>query len=80
MFDIDVTEVGNPMILGCAKEEMENRVEFMLDVISKNHDGRISKDGFEYMMDRIGIDYQLLPTYLKRKIDDEVDIIEEEYW
>lgn len=80
MFDIDITEVGNPMILGCAEEEMESRVEFMLDVISKNHDGRISKDGFEYMMDRIGIDYQLLPTYLKRKIDDEVDIIEEEYW
>lgn len=79
MFDIDITEVGNPMILGCAEEEVESRVEFMLDVISKNHDGRISKDGFEYMMDRMGIDYQLLPTYLKRKIDDEVDIIEEEY-
>jgi len=83
MFDIDITEVGNPMILGCAEEELESKVGDLVGYINHNMGGRATKDAFECAMERVGVDYSLLPSYLKDRIDDEIDIIddtEEDCW
>ena len=80
MFDIDVTEVGNPMILGCSEEELEETVDELIGYIGFNSGYKIPKDDFEELLDRFDINYVLLPKYLKDKIDDEIDIIVEEDW
>ena len=80
MFDIDITEVGNPMILGCAEEELEEKVDELIGYVGFHHGYKIPKDDFEELLDRFDINYVLLPKYLKDKIDDEIDIIVEEDW
>lgn len=80
MFDIDITEVGNPMILGCAEEELEEKADDLIGYIGFHHGYQIPKDDFEELLDRFDINYVLLPKYLKDKIDDEIDIIVEEDW
>lgn len=80
MFDIDVTEVGNPMILGCAEEKLEEKVDDLIGCIGFHRGYQIPKDDFEELLDRFDINYVLLPKYLKDKIDDEIDIIVEEDW
>ena len=80
MFDIDITEVGNPMILGCAEEELEEKVDELIGYVGFNRGYKIPKDDFEELLDRFDINYVLLPKYLKDKIDDEIDIIVEEDW
>lgn len=80
MFDIDVTEVGNPMILGCAEEELEEKVDNLIGYVGFHWGYQIPKDGFEELLDRFDINYVLLPKHLKDKIDDEIDIIVEEDW
>ena len=80
MFDIDITEVGNPMILGCAEEELEEKVDELIEYVGFRSGYQIPKDDFEELLDRFDINYVLLPKYLKDKIDDEIDIIVEEDW
>lgn len=80
MFDIDITEVGNPMILGCAEEELEEKVDELIGYVGFHSGYKIPKDDFEELLDRFDINYVLLPKYLKDKIDDEIDIIVEEDW
>lgn len=80
MFDIDITEVGNPMILGCAEEELEEKVNDLIGYVGFHCGYQIPKDDFEELLDRFDINYVLLPKYLKDKIDDEIDIIVEEDW
>lgn len=80
MFDIDITEVGNPMILGCAEEELEEKVDELIEYVGFHSGYKIPKDDFEELLDRFDINYVLLPKYLKDKIDDEIDIIVEEDW
>lgn len=80
MFDIDITEVGNPMILGCAEEELEEKVNDLIWYVGFHCGYQIPKDDFEELLDRFDINYVLLPKYLKDKIDDEIDIIVEEDW
>lgn len=80
MFDIDVTEVGNPMILGCAEEELEEKVDDLVEYVGFHYGYSIPKDEFEDLLDRFDVNYVLLPKYLKDKIDDEIDIVVEEDW
>ena len=80
MFDIDITEVGNPMILGCAEEELEEKVNDLIGYVGFHCGYQIPKDDFEELLDKFDINYVLLPKYLKDKIDDEIDIIVEEDW
>lgn len=80
MFDIDVTEVGNPMILGCAEEELEEKVDDLVGYVGFHYGYSIPKDEFEDLLDRFDVNYVLLPKYLKDKIDDEIDIVVEEDW
>ena len=80
MFDIDVTEIGNTMILGCAEEELEEKVDELIGYVEFHSGYHIPKDDFEELLDRFDINYVLLPKYLKDKIDDEIDIIVEEDW
>ena len=80
MFDIDITEVGNPMILGCAEEELEEKVDELIEYVGFRSGYQIPKDDFEELLDRFDVNYVLLPKYLKDKIDDEIDIIVEEDW
>lgn len=80
MFDIDVTEVGNPMILGCAEEELEEKVDDLIGYVGFHWGYQIPKNSFEELLDRFDINYVLLPKHLKDKIDDEIDIIVEEDW
>lgn len=80
MFNIDITEVGNPMILGCAEEELEEKVDDLIGYIGFHNEYQIPKNDFEELLDRFDINYVLLPKYLKDKIDDEIDIIVEEDW
>mgnify|MGYP006894535504 FL=1 len=80
MFDIDITEVGNPMILGCAEEELEEKVNDLIGYVGFHCGYQIPKDDFEELLDRFDINYVLLPKYLKDKIDDEIDTIVEEDW
>lgn len=80
MFDIDITEVGNPMILGCAEEELEEKVDELIEYVGFHSGYQIPKDDFEELLDRFDINYVLLPKYLKDKIDDKIDIIVEEDW
>lgn len=80
MFDIDVTEIGNPMILGCADEELEEKVDELIWYVGFHSGYHIQKDDFEELLDRFDINYVLLPKYLKDKIDDEIDIVIEEDW
>ena len=80
MFDIDITEIGNPMILGCAEEELEEKVDELIEYVGFRSGYQIPKDDFEELLDRFDVNYVLLPKYLKDKIDDEIDIIVEEDW
>ena len=80
MFDIDITEVGNPMILGCAEEELDEKVDDLIGYVGFHCGYQIPKDDFEELLDRFDINYVLLPKYLKDKIYDEIDIIVEEGW
>lgn len=80
MFDIDITEVGNPMILGCAEEELKEKVDDLIGYVGFHWGYKIPKGDFEELLDRFDINYVLLPRYLKDKIDDEIDIIVEEDW
>lgn len=76
MFDMDFTEVGNPCILGMAENEMEDHVDRMLAYIRLNkpyHD--FTADEVKVLIDAYDIDYDMLPGYLKDKID-KIDIVE----
>ncbi len=83
MFDIDPLEVGNPMILGYAEEELEERVDRIIEYIGFNCGYIVPRECFENILDSENIDYVSLPSYLKDRIDDKIDIIddtEEDCW
>ncbi len=78
MFDIDVTDVGNPMILGAMEEEMEAKVEKLIGFIGHHMGFQTTRENFEYIAKEMGVDYYNLPSYLKEEIDDKIWIIDDD--
>ena len=78
MFNIDVTDVGNPMILGAMEEELEAKVEKLIGYIGHHMGFQTTQENFEWLARDMGIDYDSLPAYLKEEIDDKVWIIDDD--
>lgn len=62
---LDFTEIGNPWIVGMVENDQELRIDELLNDI----DAPISVEEFEDVMLKYGINYSVLPQYLKDKID-----------
>lgn len=63
---LNLTEVGNPWVIGMVENDQELRVDEMLENIS----GPLSIDEFEDSMLKYGINYGILPQYLKDRLDE----------
>lgn len=66
---LDFTEIGSPWIVGMVENDQELRIDELLNDI----DDPISVEEFEDVMLKYGINYSVLPQYLKDKID-EIDL------
>lgn len=62
---LDFTEIGNPWIVGMVENDQELRIDELLNDI----DAPISVEEFEDVMLKYGINYSVLPQYLKDRID-----------
>lgn len=78
MFDIDFTDVGNPMILGAMEEETEAKVKKLIGYIGHHAGFQTTRELFECVAKDMGIDYYNLPPYLKEEIDDKIWIIDDD--
>lgn len=78
MFNLDVTDVGNPMILGAVEEEMETAVQELIGFVGWHMGFQVTKEIFEDLMKERGIVYSSLPPHLKEEIDDKIWIVDED--
>lgn len=62
---LDFMEVGNPFVLGYIEEELEGRINEMI-----NRPYYYTSADVINMLDSYNISYDVLPNYLKVKIDE----------
>lgn len=62
---LDFMEVGNPFVLGYIEEELEGRISEMI-----NRPYCYTSADVINMLDSYNISYDVLPNYLKEKIDE----------
>lgn len=68
-FDLNVLEVGNPVVLGMLEEEQEERVDAAVEYIARNYGYNVPESAIWEAIERFEVDYFNLPSYLSRRFD-----------
>lgn len=68
-FSLDITEVGNPMLLGVWEEQQQEKVEQTIDWLKRRHGYTITQEELDNACARFDVDYFHLPQWLAREFD-----------